>query len=66
MRCFDCLCFASNTIPLKDKFAPRDFRCVFLGYATSRKTYKVYDVENDRVFITRDLLFYENEFPLIF
>lgn len=63
VKCFGCLCFASNTIPLKDKFAPRVFKCVLLGYAAAQKAYKVYDVENDRVFVTRDILFHENEFP---
>lgn len=65
IRFFGCLCFASNTIPLKDKFAPRAFRCVFLGYATGQKAYKVYDVENERVFTIRDIIFYENEFPFL-
>lgn len=64
MRCFGCLCFASNIVPLKDKFAPRAFKCVFLGYVTGQKAYKVYDMENDRTLISRDVLFYEDQYPM--
>lgn len=30
LKVFGCLCYAINTLPHKDKFAPCAFRCIFI------------------------------------
>ncbi|KAL0320312.1 UNVERIFIED_CONTAM: hypothetical protein Sradi_5292700 [Sesamum radiatum] len=63
LRTFGCLCFASNTYPQKSKFNLRAFKCVFLGYVQGKKAYKVYDLENKKTIISRDVVFQEDVFP---
>lgn len=63
MKVFGCLAFASNTVPLKDKFDPRAFKCVFLGYVVGQKAFKLFDLENQKIFVSRDVIFYEDVFP---
>ncbi|KAL0434330.1 UNVERIFIED_CONTAM: Retrovirus-related Pol polyprotein from transposon TNT 1-94 [Sesamum latifolium] len=62
MRVFGCLCYATNTNPHKTKLSPRASRCVFLGYTSGQKGYKVYDLLSHSYFVSRDL-FYESSFP---
>lgn len=65
LKSFGCLCYAANTKPCKEKFDTRAYNCIFVGYVTGRKAYKVYDFENKKFMVSRDVIFYENEFPLI-
>ncbi|KAL2235354.1 UNVERIFIED_CONTAM: hypothetical protein Sindi_1267600 [Sesamum indicum] len=63
LRTFGCLCFAANVNPFKRKFEPRAVRCVFLGYAQGRKGYKVMSLDTNEIFVTRDIIFHEQNFP---
>ncbi|KAL0283172.1 UNVERIFIED_CONTAM: Copia protein [Sesamum angustifolium] len=63
LRSFGCLCFASNVTPHKTKFDPKVFCCVFLGYAPNHKGYKLYDLDNNKVIISIDVIFHEHSFP---
>lgn len=48
LKIFGCLCFATNVIPHKNKFAPRAIMCCFIGYNPGQKAYKLYDPEAKR------------------
>ncbi|KAL2927200.1 Retrovirus-related Pol polyprotein from transposon RE1 [Bienertia sinuspersici] len=63
LRVFGCLCFAHNQRTKGDKFAPRSRRCIFVGYPQAKKGWKLYDLDTREYFVSRDVLFYENEFP---
>nr|GMD70186.1 uncharacterized protein LOC109179345 [Ipomoea batatas] len=38
-------------------------KCIFLGYPNGVKGYKLYDLKTREVFISRDVVFYEENFP---
>ncbi|KAL2239212.1 UNVERIFIED_CONTAM: Retrovirus-related Pol polyprotein from transposon RE2 [Sesamum indicum] len=63
LRSFGCLCYATNTSPHKHKFESRARKCVMIGYASTQKAYKLYDLENSSSFTSRDVQFYEDQFP---
>ena len=63
LRCFGCLCFAINTEPHKDKFAPKALKCIFLGFQSGFKAYKLFSLESHVIFFSRDVIFHENVFP---
>ena len=62
MRVIGCLCFATN-LTTHDKFSPRAITVVLMGYGTTQKGYKMYDLENKKFFINRDVVFLETIFP---
>ncbi|XP_048633129.1 uncharacterized protein LOC106359481 [Brassica napus] len=39
-------------------------RCIFTGYPFGQKGWKVYDLEKKEFLISRDVVFYETEFPM--
>ncbi|XP_021725291.1 uncharacterized protein LOC110692563 [Chenopodium quinoa] len=63
LKVFGCLCFVHNQKAKGDKFAPRSRKCVFVGYPHGKKGWKVYDLESGDIFVSRDVKFFENEFP---
>ncbi|PKI32393.1 hypothetical protein CRG98_047212 [Punica granatum] len=48
-----------------DKFKPRSRQCVFVGYSHGKKGWRVYDLEKNEIFVTRDVRFCESEFPFL-
>lgn len=62
LKVFGCLCFSTN-LNVRDKFSARALKCMFLGYADTKKAYKLLDFESELVFYSRDVRFYENLFP---
>ncbi|XP_074369130.1 uncharacterized protein LOC141709984 [Apium graveolens] len=61
LKVLGCLCYSTNKT--SDKLASRAFRCVFIGYPYAQKAYKLYDLDNHKVIISRDVTFQENIFP---
>ncbi|KAF7835872.1 ribonuclease H [Senna tora] len=65
IRTFGCLAYATNTHPHKSKFQERAKKCMMIGYAADSKAYKLFDLNTEEVFISRDVQFYESVFPLL-
>ncbi|GAA0186856.1 hypothetical protein LIER_34144 [Lithospermum erythrorhizon] len=57
--------FAHNQRSKGDKFASRSRRCVFVCYPNTQKGCKLYDLETEEIFVSRDVKFYEAEFPFV-
>lgn len=47
---------------LLDKFAPRSKPGIFVGYPRGPKGYRVYDLENQNIYFSRDVQFFEDIF----
>ncbi|GJW41586.1 retrovirus-related pol polyprotein from transposon TNT 1-94, partial [Tanacetum coccineum] len=63
LRVIGCLCYASVTMPHRDKLEPRGLKCVLIGYPPNLKGYTLYDLKTRQVFHSRDVSFGEKTFP---
>lgn len=63
LRVFGSLCYVHRKDQNRDKFSPRSRRCMFLGYPFGKKGWRVYDLETNKFFVSRDVVFKEDVFP---
>jgi hypothetical protein len=63
LRIIGSLCFAHNQRRNGDKFASRSKKCVFMGYPYGKKGWKLFDLETEDIFVSRDVEFVETKFP---
>ncbi|GAA0161659.1 hypothetical protein LIER_17921 [Lithospermum erythrorhizon] len=49
----------------EDKFASRSRKCIFVCYPLDKKGWKLFDLETQEFFVSRDVTFYESEFSSI-
>ena len=45
----------------QNKLEARSRKCIFLGYSNTSKAYRLYDEENKKVILSRDVIFLEFE-----
>ena len=55
LKTFNC-CFTQ-------KFDMRARKCIFIGYPLNQKAYKLFDIDADTFFTSRDVIFHESVFP---
>ena len=63
LKVFGCLCYASSSITHRSKFDPHSHRGVFLGFQIGIKGYIILDLDNKEIFISKNILFDEMQFP---
>lgn len=59
LRTFGCTAFVKTVGPGSSKLTDRSVRGVFLGYEPGSKAYRVYDPVNDKLLVSRDVVFDE-------
>jgi len=64
IQVFECLAYATN-VHVSYKFSPHAKKCVFLGYPLGQNAYKLYDLETNQVFTSRDVVFRMNPLTLL-
>ncbi|KAK8930554.1 hypothetical protein KSP39_PZI016901 [Platanthera zijinensis] len=61
LRTFGCIAFAHTTKPGRDKLVGGGIECVFTGYSSESKAYRLYDHKNKSIIISRDVTFHEHK-----
>ena len=63
LRVFGSLCYVHMHDRDKDKLGERSRRCVFVGNPFGKKAWKVYDLDNNKFLVSKDVNFSEEVFP---
>ncbi|KAI5314278.1 hypothetical protein L3X38_043454 [Prunus dulcis] len=61
LKVFGSLCYAHVPKQQRQKLDLASKRCIFLGYGSCEKGYRLYNIETKKVIISRDVIFSENE-----
>ncbi|GMF25738.1 unnamed protein product [Phytophthora fragariaefolia] len=61
LRVFGSVGYAHVDKAKRTKLEPKSFKCMFLGYAENSKGYRVYDLESNKVKVTRSVKLDERE-----
>ncbi|GMF12666.1 unnamed protein product [Phytophthora lilii] len=65
-RVFGSIGYAHVDKAKRTKLEPKSFKCMFLGYAQNSKGYRVYDLESNKVKVTRSIQLDEREIDGIY
>ena len=62
VKVFGCVCYVHNPKHKQNKWNAKALKCVFLGYSTTQKGYKVHHPLTQRYIVSKDVLFEEKFF----
>lgn len=65
LRVFGYACYPFLKPYNNNKLQPKLAKCVFLGYASNYKGYICYELSHKRIYISRHVIFNENDFPYV-
>ena len=60
LRVFGCLAYVHIPKDERRKFDSKSRKCIFLGYGTETKAYRLYDMKRGRIVYSRDVIFDES------
>ena len=63
LKVFGCQCFSWLNPYTQNKLQPKSKSCVFLGYSLNHQGYKSIDLTTRRIYLSRHVLFNEDNFP---
>ena len=61
LKVFGCICYALFPKELRHKLDENSEKCIFMGYSSQSKGYRLYSLNKKDVIIRRDVMFKENE-----
>ena len=61
LKIFGCKAFAHIPKENRKKLDAKAIKCIFIGYCSEFKAYKLFDISTHKVFASRDVLFHEQE-----
>jgi hypothetical protein len=61
LKVFGCKDFAHIPKENRKKLDAKSIKCIFIGYFSEFKAYKLFDPSTHKVFVSRDVLFHEKE-----
>lgn len=61
LKVFGCVCYVHIPDDQRNKQPPKSIKCIFIGYSTTRKSYKCYNPEMRKTFVHRDVKFDEEK-----
>ena len=62
LKVFGCRAFVHVTKEKRYKLEGQPINCIFVGYPCTSKGFKFYEVENYKMFVSRDAKFLGNDF----
>ena len=60
LRIFGCIAYSMINSQNRQKLDNKSVKCIFIGYSIKPKAYKLLNLVNGRVIISRDVVFNEN------
>ena len=62
VKFFDCVAYVLNPVHKQDKWSPKALKCVFLGYSSIERGYKLYHPITRKYLVSKNVVFDETTF----